>query len=297
MRVINGRIGSKINFGEDVSITIGNFDGVHIGHQMLIKKTIETGKTSVIMTFNPHPNCIIKTNFPYYFLTSLDKKIEIIRKYNPDYLYVIDFDRKAATTSKEDFILWLKHLGVKHIICGEDCRFAYKGEGSLIDLKNNFDCVTMKTLFDNDKRISSSYIKELLEKGNVEKASKMLGRFYSIEGRVVEGFHNGEKLGFRTANLDILGNVPPKNGVYGVYVTYNGKKYIGMCNIGYNPTIGKLKTLKLETHIFDFDKMIYGDDINISFVKYIREENKFQSVDELKKQLSKDFENIKNNLK
>lgn len=295
MRVIKCEIGKKLNLGSNLAVTIGNFDGVHLGHQSLIKKCKEVGEKSVVITFYPHPSCILKTNFKYYFLTAMNRKIELIRKINPDYLLIVDFNRKAALTRKDDFIKWLKELNVTSVICGKDTSFGYKNEGKISDLESKFNVYVMDTLTYENERISSSNVKALLEKGEIKKANKLLGRCYTIEGLVVEGFHNGEKLGFRTANLDILGNVPPKNGVYAVNVIYKNKKYLGMCNIGFNPTIGKLKSLKLETHIFGFNKIIYGEEIKVEFIDYIREETMFYSLDELKKQLEKDMQYIKNN--
>ena len=297
MRVIKTDFGKKIKIGSNLCATIGNFDGVHLAHQALINKCKEKGEKSVVITFYPHPITVLKTNFNYCFLTALDWKIEIIRKLNPDYLIIINFTRETATTKKCDFIKWLKDLGITKIVCGKDTHFGYKNEGSINDLKEYFDVEVIDDLFINNLKVSSSNIKSLLEDGKVKEANSLLGRCYTIEGVVVEGFHNGEKLGYRTANLDILGNVPPKRGVYAVYVRYNNKKYLGMCNVGYNPTIGKLDTLKLETHIFNFNKMIYGEQIKVQFIDYIREETKFSSLDELKRQLKEDKITINTNYK
>lgn len=297
MRIIKCKIGQKLNLGNNLAATIGNFDGVHKGHQSLINKCKEVGEKSVVITFNPHPSCILKTNFKYYFLTSLTRKIDLIKEINPNYLLIVEFSRNAALTSKEYFINWLKSMNIKTIVCGSDYHFGYKNSGSIADLEKEFNLIVMDNLVYNNERISSSNVKRLLEEGKVNIAKELLGRYYSISGLVVEGYHNGEKLGYRTANLDILGNVPPKSGVYAVYVTYNKKKYLGMCNIGYNPTIGKLKELKMETHIFDFNKIIYGEEINIEFIQYIREETKFTSLDELKNALESDLKYIKNNFK
>ncbi len=295
MRVIKLDLGKKLNLGNNLCCAIGNFDGVHLAHQRLINECKKIGEKSVIITFYPHPITVLKTNFNYCFLTALNRKIDIIRDLKPDYLLIINFTRKTAMTRKDDFIKWLKDLGVKSIVCGNDTYFGFKNEGNIDDLKKEFSVKVIDDLYIDNIKVSSSTVKSLLEEGKIELANKLLGRNYTIEGVVVEGFHNGEKLGYRTANLDILGNVPPKNGVYAVYVMHDNKKYLGMCNIGYNPTIGKLDKLKLETHIFNFDKMIYGDEIKVSFISYVRSETKFNSFTELKMQLEKDMEYIKNN--
>ena len=295
MRVYKIDLGKKLNLGKNLCATIGNFDGVHLAHQHLINECIKKGEKSVVITFYPHPITVLKTNFKYCFLTALNWKTEIIRKMNPDYLLIINFTRETALTRKDEFIKYLKDLGITKIVCGKDTFFGYKNEGTISDLEKEFEVTVIDDLYIDNMKVSSSNVKSLLEEGKVKQANKLLGRNYTIEGVVVEGFHNGQKLGYRTANLDILGNVPPKNGVYAVNVIHNKKKYLGMCNVGYNPTIGKLNTLKLETHIFDFDKMIYGDLIKVQFIDYIREETKFSSLEELKNQLKTDKEFIFNN--
>ncbi len=297
MRVINTDIDKKLKLGDNLCCTIGNFDGVHLAHQALINECKKIGEKSVVITFYPHPITVLKTNFKYCFLTALNWKIELIRRLNPDYLIIINFTRKTATTKKEEFIDYLKHLGIKSIVCGKDYKFGFKNLGNIDDLDKEFNLKIIDDYYVDDIKVSSSNVKALLEEGKIALADKLLGRCYTIEGVVVEGFHNGEKLGYRTANLDILGNVPPKKGVYAVYIMYNKKRYLGMCNVGYNPTIGKLTNLKLETHIFDFDKMIYGEEIRVSFIDYIREETKFNSLDELKNQLKTDKEYIYKNYK
>ena len=292
MRIYKIELGKKLKLGNNLCATIGNFDGVHLAHQQLIKECVKSGEKSVVITFYPHPITVLKTNFRYCFLTALNWKIELIRRLCPTYLLIVNFTRETALTRKEEFIKYLKDLGITKIVCGKDTCFGYKNEGTIEDLKQNFEVKVIDDLYINDMKVSSSNVKNLLEDGKVMEANKLLGRCYTIEGVVVEGFHNGEKLGYRTANLDILCNVPPKKGVYAVNVIYNKKKYLGMCNVGYNPTIGKLDQLKLETHIFNFNKMIYGELIKVQFIDYIREETKFSSLDELKKQLEKDKINI-----
>lgn len=297
MRVVHGKIKSKKNFGNDVSVTIGNFDGVHLGHQALINKCKEVGKTSVVITFNPHPSCIIKSDFKYNFLTPLHKKIEIIRKLNPDYLFIVDFDQACASCRKNEFIDWLKSMNVKSVVCGKDCHFAYKAEGSIDDLKKEFKVYVLDDLTVNNRRVSTTYVKELLDQGNVALAKKLLNRNYFIEGIVVPGNHQGHKIGFATANIDIFGIKAPKRGVYAVHVIVDGKTYLGMCNIGHNPTFNYTEQERLEVNIFKFNGDLYGKNIHISFIDFIREEKKFDSVDELVKELKKNKEYILKNYK
>lgn len=285
MRVYKIELGKKLKLGKNLCATIGNFDGVHLAHQKLINECKKIGEKSVVITFYPHPITVLKTNFKYCFLTALEWKIELIKRINPDFLLIVNFTRETAKMRKEEFIEYLKEIGVTSIVCGNDTYFGFKNEGTISDLKENFNVTVIDDLYVGDMKVSSSNVKSLLEEGKIKEANSLLGRNYTIEGVVVEGFHNGEKLGYRTANLDILGNVPPKRGVYAVNVIHNKKKYLGMCNVGFNPTIGKLTTLKLETHIFDFDKMIYGESIKVQFIDFLRKERKFDSLDDLKNQL------------
>ena len=295
MRIYKIELGKKLKLGKNLCATIGNFDGVHLAHQKLINECKQIGEKSVVITFYPHPITVLKTNFKYCFLTALEWKIELIKRINPDFLLIVNFTRETAKMRKEEFMDYLKEIGVTSIVCGKDTYFGFKNEGTIEDLKQNFNVNVIDDLYVNDMKVSSSNVKKLLEEGKIKEANSLLGRNYTIEGVVVEGFHNGEKLGYRTANLDILGNVPPKRGVYAVNVIYNKKSYLGMCNVGFNPTIGKLETLKLETHIFDFDKMIYGESIKVQFIDFLREERKFDSLDDLKNQLYKDKNYIYDN--
>ena len=295
MRILKIELGKKLNLGKNVCATIGNFDGVHLAHQKLINECKRIGEKSVVITFYPHPITVLKTNFKYCFLTALDWKIDLIKRINPTYLLIVNFTRETAVMRKNEFMDYLKSIGVTSIVCGKDTFFGFKNEGTIEDLKENFNVTVIDDYYVDGMKVSSSNVKKLLEEGKIREANSLLGRNYTIEGVVVEGFHNGEKLGYRTANLDILGNVPPKRGVYAINVIYNKKSYLGMCNVGFNPTIGKLDTLKLETHIFDFEKMIYGENIKVQFIDYLREERKFESLDDLKNQLYADKKYIYDN--
>lgn len=296
MRVVYGKIKSKKHFGDDVCVTIGNFDGIHLGHQALINKCKEIGKTSVVITFNPHPACIIRRDFKYNFLTPMNKKIDIIRGLNPDYLFIVDFDMECAGCRKKEFMDWLKSMNVRSIVCGSDWHFAFKKEGTIEDLKEyGFNVCTLPDLIIDGKRVSSTRVKELISDGNIKQANKLLNRRYFIEGIVVPGNHQGKKIGFPTANIDIFGNKAPKLGVYAVHVKFDGKRYLGMCNIGHNPTFNYSINERLEVNIFGFNGDLYGKNIKIAFIDFIRDEKKYSSKKELIEELKKNKEYIKNN--
>ncbi len=293
MKIIRGSIGSKKKLGTNICLTIGNFDGVHLGHQSLIKETIQDGYTSVVMTFTPHPSCVCKPHFHYHFLTQQSRKNHLIAELKPDYLFIIDFDIKGASKSKDEFISWLKSLNVKKIICGPNYRFAHNATGTIDDLSEYFDVCVLPYVFVDDMKISSTGIKEYLSNGQIDKANLALGREYSIEGLVVKGSQIGVKLGFPTANIDIFGNTIPKKGVYAVKVKVNNKFYFGMGNIGHNPTCNYQLNERLEVHLFDFNGNLYGHNVIVYFLEYWREEIKFSDSEALINQLRQDCKEIK----
>ena len=294
MKIIHGRIGCKRKISDKgICVAIGNFDGIHIGHQSLIKKALESNLTSMVMTFYPHPSLITKPNFEYYFLTNKSEKIEQIRNLNPNYLFMVDFDIKGASKSPDEFISWLKSMNVLEIVCGSDYRFGHHAKGSISDLEKHFKVILCDNVNINNNRVSSTNIKSWLKEGKIELANKALGRNYRILGLVVHGSQIGIKLGFPTANIDTFGNIVPKDGVYAVRVIYNKKIYYGMANIGHNPTCNYQLNQRLEVHLFDFDGNLYDKNVYVEFVKFWRDEKKFICVNELIEQLNNDKNDIK----
>jgi len=273
---------------EDVCAAIGNFDGVHLGHQKLIEECKRHNYKSAVLTFNPHPSVFIKKIPNYPVITPIDKKAEIIESMGVDYLIVIEFNDKIMNMPKEEFMANMKKMGIKSCVCGYDFTFGIYAEGNIKDLDENFEFYEIKKYIYQNVRVSTTYIRELLSIGNVSEAEKMLGRPYSIRGKVVPGNQNGRKLGYPTANIEYKNYFLPETGVYYVEVLYNNKKYGGMCNIGHNPTVKFQDILRLEVNIFSLDEDLYGKNIEIFFKQRIRGEIKFQSLDELKRQLSTD---------
>ncbi len=278
------------------SVCVGVFDGVHRGHQQLVSKTINKAKKlkikSSMFTFEPSPkNFLLNKNFP--FLMSLKAKIKIAEQLGLDEIIILDFNKKIADLSPEQFIeKIIKPLKIKHLVIGYDFTYGKFGAGkaqTLKELKNpGFEVEVVKEIDYKKEKISSTRIHKALHNGDVKLANSLLGRNYFVLGNVVRGKGNGKKIGFPTANLDIGDYALPKNGVYAVKVLYKNKAYLGMANIGVHPTIMKINKPLLEVNILGFDKDIYGQELTVEFVAYIRDEQKFPSIQALIKQLNKD---------
>ncbi len=286
-------------------LTLGNFDGVHLGHQAIFKKLIDRAKkmngTSVVYTFVPHPLRVIAPERAPRLLTTYKDKIRLIEKSGIDAIICANFTKKFATISAESFVRDILHdvVGVKEIIIGANYNFGKGRKGSPELLKElgkelGFKVTILEEIQSNDVTLSSSRIRALVAKGKVDEASAMLGRYYSSEGIVIEGANRGKRLlNTPTANLLTASELLPKDGVYAVTVKINGKMYGGASNIGHNPTF-KDKQFSFETHILDFDGDLVGKTIRVYFVKRVRDEMKFSSAKELSCQLKIDIEEIRN---
>lgn len=278
---------------EPLTMTIGNFDGLHRGHQSLIEHTKYEDTKSAVLTFFPHPMKVLRSMRDHVILMTNDKKIELIQEMGIDHLFIATFNQDMAQTSKEAFISQLKKLNVKRLVLGADFRFASHASGNIYDLQKHFEVVIISDVMHHDTRISSTYIKDLLYSGELARAQLLLGRPYGIEGNVIHGDKVGRTLGMPTANLDIDSFVLPPNGVYHVSVVHNGITYPGALNIGYNPTINYSIKKRVEVYILNFNQMIYGDKLDIYFLQYLRSEKQFKSKEELITQLQKDIEDVK----
>tara|TARA_Y100000739_G_scaffold98487_1_gene84527 strand:- start:321 stop:1241 length:921 start_codon:yes stop_codon:yes gene_type:complete len=277
--------------------TIGSFDGIHLGHKKILQTITKSAKKnngkSILITFWPHPRYVLKKNNDFKLLTSLDEKIKIFEENKIDILYVIDFSLKFSKVSAYNFVknILLDELKTNCILIGYNNNFGKNREGNIKYLEQNknifnIDVISIPKQSVDKISISSTKIREYLINGKIQSANQLLGRKYSINGKVVRGNGIGRKINFPTANIQI--NEPkkllPKNGVYAVKVILNKKTYLGMLNIGYKPTIeNKKKTI--EVNIFKFSKDIYNNKISIDFIKRIRNEKKFKNLNELKKQL------------
>lgn len=276
-----------------LTLTFGNFDGVHIGHQKLIEVTKSFHDTkSAVMTFDPHPQQFLKSN-DYTRLMSPLEKMEVIDAFGVDMMFTVIFDHQFSENSYMDFINFLLSIHVKRIVVGHDARFGKNGQGRLSDLKQAFEVIIVDDTEYQSKRISSSLIKSLLQQGELEEAQKLLTRPHRIHGQVEHGNHLGRTLGYPTANIRYDQFQIPKLGVYAVIVHVLGKKYYGMANIGHNPTINYQTKARLEVYIFDFSGSLYHKYVTIDFMSYMREEKRFTSKDALIEQLKHDENDIR----
>ncbi|MEG1312368.1 MAG: bifunctional riboflavin kinase/FAD synthetase [Romboutsia sp.] len=283
-------------------VTIGNFDGLHKGHQVLIKKAVESSKKrnakSVVFTFENHPaNYFAKT--PIKNIITNEEKIQRLKDLGVDFVVCIPFDEHITKISAIDFVktILLDRLGAVKIIVGHDFTFAKNKEGDTnllkkLSVKYGFDIEVIMPIKINDIRVSSTYIRNLVAQGSVCSVKEYLGYNCEIKGNVIKCKQLGRTIGFPTANMEVDEDILiPKNGIYATKVYIDEKVYYGATNIGYNPTVNGDK-LSIETNILNFDEDIYGKIINIEFLERIRDEKKFTSLDELKKQLKKDTDYI-----
>lgn len=294
----------KRHFDKNSIITVGTFDGVHLGHRKIIQSltdiALENSLRKVVVTFEPHPRIVLSdNNAGIKILTSTNEKINLLESLGVDILYIINFTKNFASTSADDFYknILIDSIGLSHLVIGYDHMFGKNREGSIVTIKllsekYNFKYHRVEEFRYKDEIVSSSAIRKLLMVNDIEKANEFLGDAYSLEGLVIQGDKRGNQIGFPTANLQL--NEPhkliPSRGVYYVKVEYDGKVYDGMMNIGYRPTVRLENELFLEVNIFDFNQNIYGKVIKVKFLKYLRDEIKFSSIEELVAQLKKDKE-------
>ncbi len=282
-------------------VTIGTFDGVHLGHQEILKQVVgdarSDGGTSVLITFWPHPRFILNKQGPdLKLLSTFEEKKALLASLGLDYLIKIPFTPKFSNLSRGDFIRTIlsDQIGTKKLYIGYDHRFGNNREGDIHFLRDqaevyNYQVVEIPRQDIDHIGISSTKIREALHNGDIELSNSLLGRCYSITGRVIEGQKLGRELGFPTANIQIDKDYKllPGDGAYAIEANVSGQRLKGMLNIGFKPTVNGSKRT-IETHLFNFEENIYNREIRIEFVQSLRKERKFNSLDELKQQLQKD---------
>jgi riboflavin kinase/FMN adenylyltransferase len=284
---------------KNACVTIGNFDGVHNGHQQLFATVVEKARalngTSVVITFDPHPLQVLLPG-GIKLISTCQQKEELIEQSGIDVLLVIPFSKEFAKTTADTFVadLLIEKLGVKELVVGYDYAFGKGRSGNITFLKEQgrlfgFPVTVVHACYLEDQLVSSTKIRELVKEGKMAAASELLGRFYQIRGTVRMGKQRGGKvIGFPTANLKFNEeDLVPKHGVYVTQVFCEGRHYGGILNIGYNPTFGE-EQLVAETHIFDFNQDIYGKPIKVNLLKFLRSEKKFSGAEELAEQIKKD---------
>ena len=282
-------------------ILIGNFDGVHSGHQKLFKLAISYKKKFKlnigVLTFEPMPKIFFNKNIKNFRISSINQKNKILKSLGVDFVITKNFDKKFSKIKSSFFIkeILSKKLEAKYIFVSNNFRFGNKREGDVSQLikdEINYDYKIVKPqpLILNQKVISSTYIRSLLEKGNLKRTNKLLRRNWSIEGIVQKGRQQGKKIGFPTCNINIKDYVIATPGVYAVKVMRkNSNKFLkGIANLGYRPTFNQKKIL-LEVHIFNFSGNLYNKYLSVEFIKFIRKEKKFKNINQLKKQIQSDL--------
>lgn len=300
MQIINDS-DEKFNLSKSV-VTIGTFDGIHIGHSAILNELCfyskEKKSECVVITFDPHPRTVVNKNFNIKILTTFEEKKNILNNFNIDYLYVINFTKEFSKITYNEFIqnTVINKLGATHIVVGYDHKFGKDRDGDINKLMEiaNQSSIGISVIGSQDingETVSSTKIRNAINSGNIELANLMLGRNYSLNGIVVEGAKRGRTLGFPTANISVndSNKMIPQNGVYFVKVTFNKKNYFGVLNIGLRPTFNNAKEPITEVHIFDFNENIYGKTLTIHFYNRLRDEVKFESKEKLEKQIKKDI--------
>ena len=286
-----------------VNIAIGIFDGVHRGHAAVINEACSEPGVALVMTFDPHPITIVNPSKAPKILNSICHRQTLIERLGVNYFMVLPFDDDRAHQCPEQFldeIVGSCRLG--SICVGDDFRFGKgrKGDAKLIEKfakKHDFKLRVVKRIKDNSECvISSSRVRDLLAKAELNDVAKLLGREFSVSGLIEKGNMMGRKLGFPTANLDCLVPEMMPHGVYAIKALYNNELFNGIANLGFRPTINDVKVTKplLEVHLFDFDQDLYGQELEVLFVDFLRPEKKFSNIDALKLQINKDIIITKN---
>ena len=278
-------------------LVIGNFDGVHLGHESLFlkaKKIAKKNKTKFgALTFNPNPKEFFSKDKKINIINFSDK-IKILKNLKLDYLVVLKFNKKLRSISANNFInkILIDKIDPSLIIVGKEFRFGKNRIGDINLLKEKLNLLSAPHIKFNRKKISSSEVRKLISKGKVDAIKKHLGRNWFISGKIINGRGVGRRIGFRTANIDLGNYLEPKKGVYAVHFLIKNKKYKGVANFGDAPTFKRNKAI-LEVHLFQSIKNIYNKEAKVEFVKYIREEKKFKNTYLLIKQINKDVKKVK----
>lgn len=298
MNIFNSVFDFKSN--KRTVVTLGTFDGVHLGHKSILHKLKEATngfeEESLVLTFFPHPRMILQQDSDIKLLNTIQEKADLLNQFGIDNLVIQKFDNSFSQLSAEDFVkqILVDIFKVKKIIIGYDHRFGKNRSADINDLiafgaKYDFDVEQISAQEIDDVSVSSTKIRNAIADGNIKLANEFLGYPYFITGKVIKGKQLGRTIGYPTANVkvDESYKLIPPIGVYATFASIEGERYFGMLNIGTNPTIGE-NPITIEMNIFDFDKDIYGKKIAIGFIDKIRDQQKFSSLDELKNALEKD---------
>ncbi len=292
------------SFNQRSVVTIGSFDGVHLGHQAILNQVkavaAELGLPSVVMTFEPQPQEFFSGERAPARLMRLREKVDALFKFGVDQVLCLQFNRELRNLTAAEFVrsVLVDGLGTRHLIVGDDFRFGCDRSGDfkmLSEMGETYDFAVQdtETLEVDGQRVSSTLVRQILEQGNFERASQLLGKPFTITGRVVYGQQLGRELGFPTANVQLNRYSAPLSGVYAVLVNIDGAVYQGAANVGLRPTVGDLLKPILEVHLLDFEADLYGRRIEVEFVTKIRDEEKFTSLDKLIESIQRDVKQIR----
>ncbi|PCJ46690.1 MAG: bifunctional riboflavin kinase/FMN adenylyltransferase [Gammaproteobacteria bacterium] len=307
MQLVRGLHNVK-DYHRGAVLTIGNFDGVHRGHQAILKRLVECAaiyqQPATVMIFEPHPEELFNAQQAPARLTRLHEKLVQFKRLHIERVVIVKFNRQFSNMSAEEFVtdLLLKKLGIEHLIVGDDFRFGNKRKGNYqllqrLAKQHQFELESTDTLTEKDQRISSTAVRDALAEGKMELAKQLLARPYSISGKVFHGDKRGRTIGFPTANIHLHRCVSPLSGVYAVRLILdegNGiqSEHQGVANIGRRPTVDGTRQ-QLEVHLFDFNQDIYGRAVVVEFLMFIRNEKKFSDFEQLKGQINKDAQSAR----
>ena len=294
----------KLSTIKNSVVSIGMFDGVHLGHSSVINRVIEISKEkkikSIIITFSNSPISYFSKDIIDLLITNYNEKIELLKKTELDYLFVIEFNEYIANLIPSDFIneILISLFNVKYIVFGYDNHFGKNREGTFEYTTQNFKDIQTELIIASKKdkiTISSTRIKEEIQNGRIVQANNLLGHKFSLSGNVVQGMKMGRKLGFPTANVayEASEKIVPKNGVYYTITKVKDKEYVSVTNIGFKPSVQESNVVSVETHILDYNQSIYDQQITIIFIDRIRDEKKFNHLNDLIDQISKDIEIVR----
>lgn len=288
-----------------IALTIGNFDGVHVGHQAMLTRLEEAaralGVPACVMTFEPHPREYFTPQAAPARLTSLREKLQLLKKYGVDRVYLCRFNQRFAHVPARDFVqdILYRRLQARWVLVGDDFRFGAQRAGDFTLLQEmeeqcGYEVNDMHSVTVANVRVSSTAVREALAAGQLELAAQLLGRPYSISGRVVHGDKAGRKLGYPTANIQLQHNKPPLSGIYAVkFCGLNGLELPGAASLGIRPTMKENGRPTLEVHVFGFDRQIYGEHVRVDFYHKLRDEQKFPNLDALIQAIGQDVTDAK----
>tara|TARA_A100000164_G_C21815213_1_gene727513 strand:- start:110 stop:1015 length:906 start_codon:yes stop_codon:yes gene_type:complete len=300
--IIYNNFNIKDKFKNSV-LAIGNFDGLHKGHQKVLNQAKLRARRNNLragcLTFEPVPVMFFNKKIKNHRLSTLNQKIELLKKQNLDFVIIVKFNKKFSNLTADEFIkkIIYKKLKSKFVLVSRNFKFGKNREGDIKKLKHNEKIYDYKTeitfpLKKDKLVISSTRIRRLITAGKIQEANKMLGQNWTLEGKVIRGEQRGRKIGFPTCNLKLNDYIIPRMGVYSVLVNIGKIIKKGIANIGYRPTFGK-NSLLLEVNIFGIKKNLYKKSIRVKFIKFIRAEKKFRNIEELKRQIKKDIKKIR----